>query len=496
VRLILIDPAGRFAAHSLPQGPGNFGTAEVRFPERGRWTGVIFSKDSAHGGSTGTMPWRMATQQFAPFASVTPNRLRLAPDQTRTFSVSTVTPSQPGDASGSIVIDSERDGQTTVPVTLRSRVEVPSGGTFSGALRGGNGRSPGEGQVQYYEFNVPAGVRDITADVVFANDPANPVGSYLISPDGATAGYGQNSAGGSSFNALSAYTLNPVPGTWTLIVDFAEPVVGNEVSQPYAGQIRFNVVDVHASGVPNGGAQTSLPAGKPATATITIHNTSRAPEGFFVDPRLNRATTFDLVSPDPANTLPLTSQVPVWLVPTQLSSITAAQASSVPTMFDFAPSGLFFVPSIGDPDISSAGFGPGPLCATSESASYSPAGGKVTAGVWAAAPTGCGPYPPGGAHPGTVTNGITAQGKPFDTSVTSDTSDLWLQSVDPSATVSPVVIQPGQTGTINVTFTPSGAKGSVVNGTLYLDDITDAVPAYYQFSGDELAAVPYSYTIK
>jgi hypothetical protein len=493
VRMILIDPQGRFAAHSLPQGPGNFGTVEVRFPASGTWTGVIFGDQAAAGGTNGTIPWRVATQQFAPFGSVTPRTLQLAPGETRTVSVSAVTPSDPGDASGSIVLASDRAQPTSIPVTLRSRIEVRAGGTFSGVLTGGNGRPLGNGQQQYYEFNVPPGVRDITADVRFANDPADPVGSYLISPDGDTVGYGQNSAAGSSFNALTAYTLNPVPGTWTLIVDFAEPVVGNEISQPYVGRIRFNAVDVRASGVPND-ARTKLTAGQPLNARIIIHNTSAAPEAFFVDPRLDGKTTLTLTSPDPTNTLPLTTQVPEWLVPTQTSSVDVGQVSSLPAMFDVAPSSPY-IQDIGDPDIASAGFGPGPMCALSESASYTPPGGTVTAGVWAAGPTECGPYATP-APKGTVTNQMTAQTKPFDTTVSSDTGDMWLQSVDPTATVSPVVIGPGQTGVINVTFTPAGASGTVVNGTLYVDDLTDGVPPYYQFTGDELAAIRYSYTIR
>jgi hypothetical protein len=71
-----------------------------------------------------------------------------------------------------------------------------------------------------------------------------------------------------------------------------------------------------------------------------------------------------------------------------------------------------------------------------------------------------------------------------------------LAATDPATNFKPVIINPGQTATINVTITPSGASGTAVHGTLYVDDLLDNVPPYGQFTGDELAGLPYSYTVR
>ena len=379
-------------------------------------------------------------------------------------------------------------------MTLRSLVQVGSHrpGSFSGVLTGGNGRANGKGQQQYYEFNVPAGVRDISADVSIANDPTDPVGAYLIAPDGEALGYGQNSLNGTALTTLTANTLNPVPGTWTLIVDFAEPVVGNEISEPYTGSVRFNAVSVSAAGLPNSAA-TTLPAGKPVTVPVTITNTGTAPEDYFVDPRLNGTTSLTLApfgATEPASSLPMTDGFPAWFVPSETSSISVAQTSSLPAMFDFQP-------VAGDPDLSSHTPGPAPLCSTSASGSDTPSGGLVTSGFWFAAPTECGPYPAGGAPAGTASISMTAQTRPFDPAVTSDTGDLEPAAVNPATTFSPVVIGPGQSATVNVTITPTGAKGTVVSGNLYVDDLNTSVPppATSQEAGNEVGALPYTYTV-
>jgi hypothetical protein len=497
VRLILIDPAGRFAAHSLPQGVGNFGNVDVRQPLGGTWTGVIFGDVASAGGTNGPIPWQLSTQKFVPFASVWPQIVFLQPGQSDTIQVSAQIPQTPGDSSGSIVLTSTGGGvdpfvgfeSNSIPVVLRSLVNVADGGKFSGTLTGGNGRANGEGQINYYQFKVPAGVSNITANLSLTNDPQDPVGAYLIAPDGAALGFGQNSLGTTDLKSLTAYTLNPAAGTWTLVVDFAEAVVGNEISEPFSGNIKFNNVSVSAKGLPDSN-KTQLVAGTPVTVPVTITNNGAAPEAFFVDARLNSTTAISLANIDPSTSsagyaLPLTGGGPEWIVPTQTSKVKAAASASLPIMFDFGP-------NQGDPDI----FGQ-PGANNTAAGSYTPSGGLVQNGVWFASPSEIGPYA-GPAAAGLVNMTLTATTKTFDPAVTTAGGDFWTSAFDLSIlnTFAPVVINPGESAVIPVTITPSGKSGTVVSGTLYVDTILNDVPPYGETAGDELAGLSYTYTIK
>jgi hypothetical protein len=80
----------------------------------------------------------------------------------------------------------------------------------------------------------------------------------------------------------------------------------------------------------------------------------------------------------------------------------------------------------------------------------------------------------------------------FDTSVTGSTGDYWLKAISSGASAAGLGLAPGAGGQIDVSFTPSASTpvGTVVSGTLYIDDYLSDLQ-----SGDQLAAVPYTYTV-
>jgi Peptidase inhibitor I9 len=508
VRLIFVDPKGRFAAHSLPQGVGNFGFVDVRAPVAGTWTAVIFGDVGSAGGTNGPIPYQISSQKFVSFGSVSPGTLSLAPGQSQTVRVSATTPTTPGDSSGSIVLTSTGGGtdpfigaeSNSIPVTLRSMVDLAHGGSFSGTLTGGNGRPNGQGQIDYYEFNVPAGHSSLTANVSITNDAADPVGSYLIAPDGTAVGFGQNNLT-SGATSLAAYTINPAAGTWTLIVDFAEPIVGDEVSQPFSGNVKLDNTGVGLSlGSPVSASVSALlqgsgaivAAGVPLTVPLQVTNNGNTQQAFFFDARLNQTTSISLANIDPPSTssgyaLPLTGGGPEWLVPTQTSGVKAVATATLPVVFDYGP-------NQGDPDLVGV---PPSAGGTTATGAYSPAAGKVQQGVWFAVPDELGPYT-GPAAAGLVNMTMTATTKAFDTTLTTPGGDLWLTALDPNtlSTFRATLVNPGQTVTIPVTVVPAGASGTVVSGTLYLNSLVNGVPPYGELTGDEVIAIPYTYTIQ
>jgi subtilase family protein/peptidase inhibitor I9 len=501
VRITLIDPHGTYVGDSRPQGNGNFGNLQIAHPAAGTWTAYVYSRDAAAGGYIGPVVFGVSAAKYASFGTVTPAGATLAPGRSVAVQVRTRTPVQPGDASGAIVVRSRSTQggsttSTTVPVTLRSLIP-PGNQTFSGTVTGGNGRAPISGQEFFYQLDVPAGQPELNATIT-VRDPGNEFGAYLIDPQGEAVAYATNMVPGATPSSppdtqtgAQLHTLNPAPGRWRLAVVFAPVVSGNELASPFRVSVNEQAVPATGGGLPNGAA-TQLAAGQSYTYDVTVKNTGTAPEMFFGDARLPGSTSFTLGAVSGASdNLPVNDNLPVYLVPTNSTQFQAQATTtgSTPLLFESQFVG-------GDPDLAST---------VGTTASLSFADNPIATGEWDVLPVEYGTFGATGPASEAVTTSASVVTSPFDTTVSSPTGDLESDSANPATSLDsfkPITIAPGQTGTIPVTITPSGASGTTVTGTLYLDDtayfefgsIQDALVNYPQ--ADEVAALPYQYTIK
>ena len=304
---------------------------------------------------------------------------------------------------------------------------------------------------------------------------------------------------GGTGSALQATVLTPAAGTWTLVVTFIDPTPGTEVADPFTGTISFAPAGRLAAPALPDSAATSLPSGTAVAIPVTITNTGTAPEDYFLDPRLAVATTMTLAPLTPAlgpgtnkSALPLgPSGPPEYWVPSHTTSVTVRQTSTVPAMTDLSP-------YAGDPDVASAALSAGSLCGATATAGYSAAAADVTSGLWQPGPTECGPYP-GPAKAGAATDLVTATSLAFDRSMTVQTGDLQQLAngagAYAKASADIVEVDPGASATVDVTVTPSAAVGTVVSGTLYLDDVATSLAPNGDATASEVAAQPYSYTV-
>jgi hypothetical protein len=507
--LTLFDPDGRLAADAEPQGVSDFGNVDVRAPAAGRWTGVVSGYPAGDGGYNGKVAWQAVTQNYASFGRYSASSLSLAPGQAKSFTLSVTAPQAPGDLAASVQLHASRGGVISVPLVVRTLVDVGAGGAFSGVLTGGNGRGTLAAS-DYYQFRVPAHTTALRAELALRDNlgQGNSVGAYLISPDGNVASYGQNydlsgAQLGITGPTLTATALSPVPGRWTLIVAFAAPVPGTEVADPFTGSVAFAAAgrEVPATALPAG---ATLAAGHAVTIPVTITNTSNAPQDYYLDPRLNQTATLALTPLSYSANQPFvkgraTSALPLalaagqslYFVPSETSAVTVRQTSTVPAMTDLAP-------LLDNPDAGHIALSASSLCGRSVSVTYAPAGGRVTSGGWLPGPTECGPFP-SAAPSGFATDTLTAATAAFDPAVSVSTGDLeqLAQGVSAGnkAVRNAVELKPGRSATVTVTFRPAGRAGATVAGTLYLDALQSGVPPGGQLSGDEVAALAYSYKV-
>jgi subtilisin family serine protease len=473
----LFDPLGNVAAYSLiGTDQSGFGHVEVHQPMAGTWTAVIFTVSNAP--YTGPVKFSFATEKFHSAGSVSPASRTLAPGQSGSFQV-TVTAGQAGDKALSLHLGTGSSTDGSIPVIVRALVPISSsGGSFNGTLTGG-GSTGNAGQEFSYQFNVPSGQPSLNVGINLA-DSNYGLNGFLVDPNGQPVDAQSTVLFDSGGNFLGIeptmqfFHGTPTAGLWTLILNVNEPIDGTHLSEPFRGAISFTAPSVSSSGVPNS-ASTMLPAGVPVTATVTIANTGNIQKDFFADARLNGRTPQLLLGSD-VNNVPLPLSLfaqPNWLVPTNTNALAVAAQGTVPITLEVSW-------AFGDPDFLGISAG--------HAAAAAIAAPEVAPGVFFGVPEATGPFT--APTTGTVNLAAVANTNPFDSAVSASSGDVWAESVNASATYTPLTLAPGQSGTITLTFTPNAPKGTVVHGFIGVDTFNP-----FTATGDELTNIPYTYTV-
>jgi subtilisin family serine protease len=477
----LFDPQGNVAAYSLiGADQSGIGHVEVRKPTAGTWTAVIFTVNNAAVYS-GPVQFNYSTQQFHNAGSVFPGSRTLAPGRSANFRVS-VPAGQAGDEAFRLHLGTGSSTDGSIPIVVRSLVPTSGhGGSFAGNLSGG-ADTGGAGQTFTYQFQVPWGRPSLNVGLQLS-DPNYEVHGSLVDPSGQPLDVqdtAQLDSQGEFLGfgpTLQFFHGNPRPGLWTLTFTVVGPVDGSRLSEPYTGSISYAPPAVFSHGVPNS-RHTRLTAGQPVTATIHVTNTGNTPKDYLVDPRLDHRVPQLLLGAGADNASIPTSfdSQANWFVPPGTNGLATVAQSSIPLVMDTSF-------AFGDPDFGGPSFG---NVAVNEL--FAP---EIAPGQYFAFPEGSQPDGATGVPAGTTANlAALANTYPFDTSVTSTTGDFWLLAIQETPAYTPLHLDPGQSGDITVTFTPSGHRGQTVRGFLGVDTLSPVTG-----SGDELTTIPYRYRI-
>jgi hypothetical protein len=496
-REILIDPKGRYAQYSDPQGDGaGFADEQVHQPMPGKWTLLIFGRATSN--YEGLVSYEETAQKFRNVrGAVKPASKVVRPGKAARFTVRVPEPTSPGFFTGAVVFHSNRQRTLgTIPVVSEARVPVTTKkpGHFTGTLIGGNGRPTAYAQQLSYQFKVPKGVHDLDVNMAASHDGYLLLGQ-LVDPSGRAVdnqlSFQQVNFFGQSDNtdAVQLVWANPTPGTWKVNVSnglFYLPGLDVYSGLTHAllhGTVSFNTSKVTATGMPSG----TLTPGTKVTAHVQVTNTGSEPETYQLDPRTTSQTPYNGVSQTVTSgtlPIPIGTAVPQYVVPpfsTELK-VNASTTGSTPIEFDLSP-------YWGAPDI---------LAPPSSGGTTSAKLDNPFASEWAPAVAEIGPFASAAtAEPYATSATVTTLG--FDNHAVPDTGDIWADVLGgANQTVSPLFLLPGQTGTMNVTFTvPSGAAGTTVSGEVPVETFgtNSFSTGIGDWSSDVLAVLHYSYTL-
>ena len=535
IELKLISPKGRYAGNTEPNDNGppltssGYGHVDIARPAAGTWQAqvALLGYNSTTPLYNGPVTVNITKSNFVRFGTISPASAKLGSGQSRTFTLKTKLPAHAGDTNADIlVVGKGASGKPTdagaIPVILRTLIPISHDkGSFSGTFMGGNGRGPALWS-HAYDFSVPSGTSTLAVNLRVPDKHDNLQGvlvdpeGYAINVESTVTSFNTNPYS-QAFGLPTAYTntmqffqVRPPAGLWQFVLEVNDNLSGSMVSTPFTGSVVLNQHDAKESGLPDD-TNITLAAGKTETATLKITNNGNTTKSFFVDPRQpNNQVLFALSTQVhmPLNRAPFDA-APTFLVPPEsqamemgAESVGTSSTPTVPIMFDtFNVAGAPPFGNGGDPDLVSS---PSFNAATSDFTAGLTFGSnyEMPMGLWEVAPTQIGPYA-NGANKGYADVGTLLQTANFDSAVGSSTGDLWKVILFGTSRYSPLTLAPGQSGTIRIMIRPDQPSGTAVHGVLYVD--TFPAPSGFPFknntfpftiSGDEMAAVPYSYTVK
>jgi hypothetical protein len=490
VQMVLLDPSGRLASYSWPQGPAsNYGRVDVVHPAAGVWTAIVYTYAPSLVGYSYSGPIQLtwAAARYVDFGSVSPASLDLKPGASATFTAKLNMPAVPGDLAAAIHFDSQggasRPGD--IPVTLRTLIPIgATGGSFTGTLTGGNGRA-GVAPTQIFAFDVPGGLKDMDLTVTLA-DSGYPLLGLLVAPNGMQASVAGNiDLQGNPQYGLQLSHFSPQSGQWRFVLLQNYNSSGNQTSLPFTARIGFDSAQISAPALPDGLSVQVSASGAPLLVPIHVTNTGPVTAAYFVDARLRTTSIAALTGQPACGILTLPGTCTEFVLPTEVNDVEFTAASPVPITMDayvailYGPSGY-----IDSPDLYAKKISAHTVAATLSKA-------EVPYGPWIVDPALIGPYGPAGALSAPVTTGARVTMLPFDPAITSDSGDFWADQTLGTSSYNPLILAPGESGTINATIKPEPSHvGQVMQGYLFIDTYNLLVA-----TGDEVVRLPYSYTI-
>jgi Subtilase family/Peptidase inhibitor I9 len=490
----LLDPSGRQAAFSIPQGLGSgYGHVDVVNPKGGTWTVIVYTRVPGVAGSySGPVQFVWTTENFVKLGSVSPAHLNLAAGASASVTAEFSMPPSPGDSAAALRFvrsaDESTDKYAEVPVSLRTLIPTgPTGGSFGGTLTGGNSRA-GAGPTQTFEFDVPHGVNNMSL-VLSIPDNGYLLQGLLVDPNGMqlSVAPNQDPINGSPQLALQLAHYNPQPGRWKFVLLQNFISSGNQTSLPFTARVGFNSANISASDLPNSASLKLSASAKPVVASITVKNTGAITQLYFADARLDTETVTAL-PPQPGacsgKVVTLPGYCALNFLPTQASIAAFVAHASVPITMDSQNSVGTGVGFTGSPDIYARSVGNDTVVALISEP-------EIPYSAWFSIPSEIGPYGASGAPTASVSTSAFALMKPFDAAMSADSGDIWADLVLNTSTFNPLVLGPGETGTIKVTITPDHTmSGKTVTGFIYVDTFNPVVT-----TGDEVVSLPYRYTV-